>query len=117
MNFSIHNVILRQKSLYIEIVLKLFQDFSIIEHFITGTMAANLHKVFVYGTLKKGEPNHNWFSKQKDGFHRFICDAQTTEKFPLIIATKYNVPFLLFGPGKSKLPHNININYKRYILL
>lgn len=90
-NLGIQNVIKK---------ILIYRDF--IKHLITAIMAANLHKVFVYGTLKKGEPNHNWFSKQKDGFYQFICDAQTTEKFPLIIATKYNVPFLLFSPGKSK---------------
>lgn len=60
---------------------------------------ANLHKVFVYGTLKRGEPNHYWFRKTTNAIANFICEAETNEKYPLIIATKYNIPFLLFQAG------------------
>lgn len=62
-------------------------------------MASKLHKVFVYGTLKKGEPNHHWFAKAKAGYYKYICDAKTVEKFPLIIGTDYNIPFVLYSPG------------------
>lgn len=62
-------------------------------------MASKFHTVFVYGTLKKGEPNHYWFSKQSNGYYNYICDARTNEKYPLIIATKYNIPFVLYSPG------------------
>lgn len=61
-----------------------------------------MHKVFVYGTLKKGEPNHSWFSKEKSGNFRFIGEAKTVEKYPLIIATEFNIPFLLHSPGTYK---------------
>ncbi|KAJ8934602.1 hypothetical protein NQ318_002946 [Aromia moschata] len=61
----------------------------------------NLHKVFVYGTLKKGEPNHQWFSKDQTGYHKYLYNAKTTEKYPLIIGTKYNIPFLLNSPGNG----------------
>lgn len=59
-----------------------------------------LHRVFVYGTLKKGEPNHHWFSKTKNCVYKFLNEGWTLEKYPLIIATKYNIPFLLYQPGK-----------------
>lgn len=62
-------------------------------------MSGNLHKVFVYGTLKQGEPNHGWFSKHENGYYKFLCNAKTVEKYPLIIGTKYNIPFLLYSPG------------------
>ncbi|KAF2900385.1 hypothetical protein ILUMI_05808 [Ignelater luminosus] len=62
-------------------------------------MVSKLHNIFVYGTLKKGEPNHHWFSIEEDNYYKFLCKAQTTERFPLIIATKYNIPFLLYNPG------------------
>lgn len=42
--------------------------------------------------------NHHWFSKE-GSHYKFLCKAQTTQKFPLIIATKYNIPFLLYNPG------------------
>lgn len=67
------------------------------------SVAKEVHTVFVYGTLKYGEPNHNWFSKQKDAYYKFICNAKTEEKYPLVIATKYNIPFLLYSPGKKQL--------------
>ncbi|XP_018320161.1 putative gamma-glutamylcyclotransferase CG2811 isoform X2 [Agrilus planipennis] len=62
---------------------------------------SQITKVFVYGTLKKGEPNHGWFSKDESGYHKFLCTAETTEKYPLIIATKYNIPFILHAPGNG----------------
>ena len=56
--------------------------------------------VFVYGTLKTGEPNHYWFEDQSHGFSERVGEAVTSEKFPLVIATKYNLPMLL---GETKL--------------
>lgn len=70
-------------------------------------MSASLHKVFVYGTLKTGEPNHHWFDKDKEGYYKFLFNAKTKEKFPLIIATEFNIPFLLYSPGKRYI---ISIN-------
>ncbi|XP_060536574.1 flap endonuclease 1 isoform X2 [Cylas formicarius] len=61
---------------------------------------ASLHKVFVYGTLKRGEPNHESFSKS-GSYYKFLYNAKTSDKFPLIIATKYNIPFLLYRPGEG----------------
>lgn len=60
---------------------------------------SRLYKVFVYGTLKKGEPNHHWFEKAQKESYRFISEASTVERFPLIIATEFNIPFLLYSPG------------------
>jgi len=61
----------------------------------------SLHKVFVYGTLKRGEPNHHWITDMKKGFARFIGVGKTVNKYPLIIATKYNIPFVLDCPGQG----------------
>lgn len=58
-----------------------------------------LHKVFVYGTLKTGEPNHHVFGSGVNGYFKLLCDAATSEKYPLILGTKYNIPFLLHQPG------------------
>ncbi|XP_044738391.1 putative gamma-glutamylcyclotransferase CG2811 isoform X2 [Chrysoperla carnea] len=58
-----------------------------------------MHRVFVYGTLKKCEPNHHWLTDTKNGVSKFIGDGETLEKYPLVIATKYNIPFLLYKPG------------------
>lgn len=44
-----------------------------------------LHHVFVYGTLKKDEPNHFYFTKTANGFAKYVCDGKTDEKYPLIV--------------------------------
>lgn len=59
------------------------------------------HKVFVYGTLKQNEPNHHWLTDPKNGFGKFISTGATKNKYPLIIATRYNIPFLLYSPGSG----------------
>ena len=51
--------------------------------------------VFVYGTLKTGEPNHYWFEDKSHGYSCLVGQAETVDKFPLVIATKYNLPMLL----------------------
>lgn len=57
-------------------------------------------KVFVYGTLKTGEPNHHVMS-ETDGEYSFISKATTQDKFPLVVGTKYNIPFLLDQAGQG----------------
>lgn len=57
------------------------------------------HKLFVYGSLKRGEPKHSWLKNESNGYAKYICNATTTKKMPLVIATRYNIPFLLDKPG------------------
>ncbi|XP_052742835.1 putative gamma-glutamylcyclotransferase CG2811 isoform X2 [Bicyclus anynana] len=57
------------------------------------------HKVFVYGTLKRNEPNHHWLTNPDHGSGKFLAEGTTKSKYPLIIGTKYNIPFLLHSPG------------------
>ncbi|XP_075165105.1 putative gamma-glutamylcyclotransferase CG2811 isoform X2 [Haematobia irritans] len=63
-----------------------------------------LFKVFVYGTLKRNEPNHHWLTRQENGYARFVAEGSTNEKFPLVVGTRYNIPFLL---DKRGLGNNI----------
>ncbi|KAI4504740.1 hypothetical protein M0802_000290 [Mischocyttarus mexicanus] len=58
-----------------------------------------LHRVFVYGTLKRGEPNHKLIQDKTNGYAKYLGIGKTTSSYPLIIATKYNIPFLLKKPG------------------
>lgn len=44
-----------------------------------------LFKVFVYGTLKRGEPNFNVLSAPQNGFSQFLFEAETLNKYPLVI--------------------------------
>uniref|UniRef100_A0A3B4XGR1 Gamma-glutamylaminecyclotransferase n=1 Tax=Seriola lalandi dorsalis TaxID=1841481 RepID=A0A3B4XGR1_SERLL len=64
-----------------------------------------MSRVFVYGTLKKGQPNYFRMFNSTNGKAEFIASACTTEKYPLVIAGKHNVPFLLNIPGQG---HRVN---------
>lgn len=63
------------------------------------SLSKRLINVFVYGTLKSGEPNHYWLTDVKNGGATFIGAGKTKTKFPLIIGSRFNVPFLLNQPG------------------
>jgi len=58
-----------------------------------------MESVFVYGTLKKNQPNHYHLNDAKNGCAVFKSVGNTTEKYPLVISTKYNIPFLLQKEG------------------
>lgn len=66
-------------------------------------MSKQLFKVFVYGTLKRGEPNHKVFSEAQNGYFKYLCDAKTLEKYPLVIASSCYIPFLLKKQGKYEI--------------
>ncbi|KAJ8704459.1 hypothetical protein PYW07_011647 [Mythimna separata] len=68
------------------------------------TIRTMTHKIFVYGTLKRGEPNYYWLTDKENGVGKFVSDGRTKTRYPLIIATKYNIPFLLYKPGSG---HNV----------
>ncbi|KAI2806520.1 hypothetical protein BLOT_008477 [Blomia tropicalis] len=55
--------------------------------------------IFVYGTLKRSQPNYNVMTDQTNGEAKFVCTARTVESYPLVIASRYNIPFLLGKPG------------------
>lgn len=65
----------------------------------------NKFLVFVYGTLKKKEPNHHVIDPEKHscpettGISKFIGEARTEDSYPLVIGTRFNIPFLLDRPG------------------
>lgn len=54
-----------------------------------------LYRVFVYGTLKRGEPNHGIIKDAANGYAKFLGLGKTIVSYPLVIATRYNIPFLL----------------------
>lgn len=62
-------------------------------------------RVFVYGTLKKGQPNYFRMFESSNGKAEFLGSAFTTQKFPLVIAGEYNIPFLLNLPGQGHRVH------------
>ena len=60
-------------------------------------MSLTLHKVFMYGTLKRGFPNHaaGLFDTE------FLGDFETREPFPLVIGGRWFSPYLLDEPGEG----------------
>lgn len=59
--------------------------------------------VLIYGTLKRGQPSHEVLLDDSNGKSRFIGKAQTIAKWPLVIASKYNIPFLLLKEGAGNV--------------
>lgn len=58
-----------------------------------------MEPVFVYGTLKRNQPNNYHLNEINNGSAVFRSLASTVEKYPLVISTKYNIPFLLQKEG------------------
>jgi gamma-glutamylaminecyclotransferase len=58
-----------------------------------------MEPVFVYGTLKSGEPNFEWMTEWKEGKFKGLGRGRTEEAYPLVIGTRFNIPFLLDRPG------------------
>ncbi|KAK7482350.1 hypothetical protein BaRGS_00026369 [Batillaria attramentaria] len=63
------------------------------------------HLCFVYGTLKRGQPNHHFLLDPETGCAEFVSTGQTVNKYPLVISGHYNIPFLLYAEGKGHIVH------------
>lgn len=61
--------------------------------------AGTVFLIFVYGTLKTNQPNHYWLRNREHGFSRLVASGKTQERYPLLIGTRYNIPFMLNEPG------------------
>ena len=57
-------------------------------------MGATPHKVFVYGTLKRGFPNFAYM----DGA-TFVADATTVDAYPLVVGGLWFTPYLIPEKG------------------
>ena len=55
------------------------------------------HLVFVYGTLKKGFPNHDDYMESAKRLGKY----KTVEKFPLVLCGMRYVPCMLHRPGRG----------------
>lgn len=60
------------------------------------------HRVFLYGTLIRSQHNHFRLENPEHGHARFLAKARTKLQFPLVIYTRWNIPFLLHDPGKGQ---------------
>ncbi|XP_061185639.1 gamma-glutamylaminecyclotransferase-like [Saccostrea echinata] len=59
----------------------------------------SMNRVFVYGTLKSGQPNYFRLMDPDSGSAKFVNQGKTMEKYPLVIERLYNLPCLLHVPG------------------
>ncbi|XP_067890325.1 gamma-glutamylaminecyclotransferase-like isoform X2 [Heterodontus francisci] len=66
------------------------------------TALGKMSTVFVYGTLKKGQPNHHYMTDGTKGKGKYCGKGWTDQKYPLVIARQYNIPFLLNVPGMGQ---------------
>lgn len=57
-----------------------------------------MHNIFIYGTLKRGYPNHNQYLKNQ----KYIGRYRTVDCYPLVIANKWFAPVLIDEIGKGK---------------
>ncbi|KAK9980560.1 hypothetical protein ABG768_000158 [Culter alburnus] len=58
--------------------------------------------IFVYGTLKSDQPNNFRMRDAANGQAEFVAHARTVKRYPLVIATEENIPFLLNVPGSGQ---------------
>lgn len=65
-----------------------------------------MSRIFVYGTLKNGFPNHFLLKNPPKGKATFLEHAVTKESYPLIIGTDAKIPFMLPIPGQGMVSAN-----------
>ena len=56
------------------------------------------HRIFVYGTLKKGFPNHDRYMQSAEK----LGDYRTVENYPLFLIGKSYVPCMINAPGQGQ---------------
>jgi len=56
------------------------------------------HRVFIYGTLKKGFPNYDRYMESA----KKIGNYQTVDHYPLVLIGKRHVPCMINAPGEGK---------------
>jgi len=73
----------------------------IVKHNMQDEAQSLPHAIFIYGTLKRGQPNHDIL--QHFGICKYYARGCTELKYPLIIDTEANLPFMLDAPGKGQV--------------
>ena len=62
-----------------------------------------MQRVFLYGTLKKDQPNHaRMAAGLQSGDCVFEGIGETQTRYPLIVDPLFNIPFLLGAPNHPK---------------
>ncbi|CAN7982770.1 unnamed protein product [Ixodes hexagonus] len=71
----------------------------------SSVAVAHPYYVFVYGTLKTGEPNHGAMRNTENGRAELIGRGRTVNRWPLVIASSFNIPYLLRCEDRG---HNVS---------
>ncbi|XP_030837184.1 putative gamma-glutamylcyclotransferase CG2811 [Strongylocentrotus purpuratus] len=58
-----------------------------------------MNRVFMYGTLKQGQPLHYVLSEVGQDRYKYVGKGYTSTKWPLVIASEHNIPYLLDKEG------------------
>ena len=66
------------------------------------------YKVFVYGTLKRGQPNQYVMDSLE--CVRFLGNASTKDTYPLVISGQWNLPMLLNVTSQGKVEYTFFVN-------
>ena len=61
--------------------------------------SSNKYLLFTYGTLKRGQPNEHHMVDKATGDAKFVGTAVTIDKYPMVIGSKYNIPFFINSKG------------------
>ena len=65
-------------------------------------LTGNMQRVFVYGTLMRGRPNHGMLTTN-GAIANFYGEGVTTENWPLVVGTSCFIPLLLDARGSGKV--------------
>jgi gamma-glutamylaminecyclotransferase len=76
------------------------------------------YRVFVYGTLKRGEPNYHVIDNPTNGVSHFIGEGKTVAKYPMVAAAPWYNPYLLSAENQdnakvvrcSNMVHKLGLN-------
>jgi gamma-glutamylaminecyclotransferase len=60
-----------------------------------------MNRIFVFGSLKNGQPNFWRMTDPDSGLANFVSGGQTADTYPMVINPAWNLPCLLNIPGSG----------------
>ena len=75
----------------------------------------SLHRIFVYGTLKRGKRNHHLLKDCQNGLARLLGSGKLAERYPLVLSS-HGTPVLLDKKGSGMVCLPVFLCTFEYIL-